>query len=150
MNLPNTSTACNLEPVCREQSAALQFIEQLRLNKNKERVIDLEKQVHAFWKNYIRTHFILEEKLLEEYIPGEINLKNRIHDCKADMRELIISLSNDFDPWTLELLCKRVENYIQFEKNEFFPSLNNHLAEKDAPVVEQLINASLRYSPEEN
>lgn len=104
-----------------EHRAARIFIERLRKFTAHTRHDRVEKYITWYWKEHIRPHFQLEEQVFIPLLPPAHPLLARMEDEHAEIMELLIGLSHDFEDATVALFCSQIERHIRFEEEQFFP-----------------------------
>ena len=110
-----------LAPLSREHHDGLLFAWKIKQGlANGTSVETLCNYTRWFWSNHIKPHFKDEEKVLIKFLPEDNPLVQQMLKEHAQIRGLIISLDNEPDSNSLQLLAEFISNHIRFEERELF------------------------------
>lgn len=103
--------------------------------------VTLRDYILWYWRHYMRTHFIQEEKILLPYI-ADPALASQLQQEHADIRELVLALDNDPDNNLFSILTLFVTNHIRFEERWLFSYLENVLSDDQLNTIADKLSAT--------
>jgi hemerythrin-like domain-containing protein len=104
-------------------------------------VVTLRDYILWYWRHYMRSHFIQEEKILLPYI-ADPALASQLQQEHADIKELILALDNDPDNNLFSILALFVANHIRFEERWLFSYLENILSGDQLNTIADKLSAT--------
>ena len=111
-----------LAPLSREHHEGLLFAWKIKQGlANGTPVETLCNYTRWFWSNHIKPHFKDEEKVLIKFLPADDPLVSQMFNEHAQIRDLVISLDNEPDSNSLQILADFINNHIRFEERKLFP-----------------------------
>jgi len=110
-----------LAPLSREHHDGLLFVWKIKQGlSNGTSLATLCSYTRWFWSNHMKPHFKDEEKILVKYLPADNPIVSQMFNEHAHIRDVIISLDQEPDPNSLQLLADYINNHIRFEERELF------------------------------
>ncbi len=103
--------------------------------------VTLRDYILWYWRHYMRTHFIQEEKILLPYI-ADPALASQLQQEHADIKELVLALDNDPDNNLFSILTLFVTNHIRFEERWLFGYLENVLSDDQLNTIADKLSAT--------
>lgn len=131
---PATCHFPELDPLYKEHTDGLQFVQHLRLAvKRGVAPARLKDYAIWYWQHHIKPHFYQEEKILMPYLASDDEYVLAVLEDHREIRALIHSLTQILKPLFFLHLANLIEAHIRFEEERFFTD-----------IVEQLSPSSLR------
>lgn len=110
-----------LAPLSREHHDGLLFAWKIKQGLANGTSIDLlVNYTRWFWLNHIKPHFKDEEKVLVKFLPANNPLVQQMIKEHEQIRDLIISLDQEANENSLQLLAEFINNHIRFEERKLF------------------------------
>ena len=125
-----------LAPLSREHHDSLLFVWKIRQGLAKNTPIEiLRDYTRWFWTNHIKTHFRDEEKVLVKFLPVDNSLVQQMFREHEQIRDLVISLDNEPDIPSFELLADVLDKHIRFEERQLFAFAEQTLSPEQLNLI---------------
>lgn len=129
-----------LVPLSKEHEDGMIFINRIRAGLDKKVAVDrLGRYICWYWKNHIRPHFFLEERILLPYIPASNFFGKRLQEEHDEITELIIAIDDDPQKESMNSFCKLIEAHIQFEEEHLYSYLERQLGKNQLDAIYRVL-----------
>ncbi len=125
-----------LAPLSRDHHDGLLFAWKIRQGLTNGTAIEtLRDYTRWFWINHIKSHFRDEEKVLIKFLPAKNPLVEQMIKEHEQIRDMIISIDNEPDKNSLEMLAELVNNHIRFEERQLFKYAEETLSPEQLNLI---------------
>ena len=131
-----------LAPLSREHHEGLLFCWKIKqgISFGTEASI-LGKYVNWFWNNYLKHHFIAEEKAFNDRFFLNDAMVERMKDEHQNIEALIHINESIADVSLISQLTEELNNHIRFEERELFPYIEKKLSNDELKSISVILSS---------
>jgi hemerythrin-like domain-containing protein len=127
-----------LVPLSREHHDTLLFIWKIRKGlKNGTPTAIISRYIIWYWNNFLKEHFIQEEKILLPYLQTDGEMAKRLLKEHDAIRKLILKEMNEN---SILLLADSLNDHIRFEERKLFPNIEERLSASELNEIFEQLN----------